>query len=116
LEKPPLAPSTIHVVESGDPREALERELFLAIALGGDRRRIEVLNRMLTPAANEVLAVATADVGVARRRAGRRDPGFKESPRKVQSFMPTPLGTSTGTGSPVNVGVGGMGHITGELT
>lgn len=83
LERPPLAPPTIHFVESGDSREALERELFLDIALGGDRRRIEALNRMLTPAANEVLAVSTADAGMVRRRAGRRDPGFPECPRKV---------------------------------
>lgn len=34
-------------------REALERELFWAIALGGDRGRIAQLERMLTPAAND---------------------------------------------------------------
>jgi hypothetical protein len=34
-------------------REALERELLWAIALGGDRQRIEILERMLTPASND---------------------------------------------------------------
>lgn len=34
-------------------RETLERELLWAIALGGDRKRIEQLERMLTPAAND---------------------------------------------------------------
>jgi hypothetical protein len=40
-----------HVVPG--QRETLERELLWAIALGGDRRRIEQLERMLTPAAND---------------------------------------------------------------
>lgn len=34
-------------------RETLERELLWAIALGGNRKRIEQLERMLTPAAND---------------------------------------------------------------
>lgn len=38
-------------IEGG--REALERELLWAIALDGDRQRIEVLKRMLTPAGND---------------------------------------------------------------
>lgn len=49
LRRPPA------VVEGG--REALERELLWAIALDGDRERIEVLERMLTPAANDPFAV-----------------------------------------------------------
>jgi hypothetical protein len=40
-----------HLPQGG--REKLERELMWAIALGGDRGRIEQLERMLTPAANE---------------------------------------------------------------
>lgn len=34
-------------------REALEREWFWAVLLDGDRRRIEQLQRMLRPAAND---------------------------------------------------------------
>lgn len=45
----------LRVVEGG--RETLERELLWAIALDGDRRRIEVLKRMLTPTANDPFAV-----------------------------------------------------------
>jgi hypothetical protein len=40
-----------HPLEGG--REALEREYFWAIALNGDRKRIDQLERMLTPAAND---------------------------------------------------------------
>lgn len=50
-------------IEGG--REALERELLWAIALDGDRQRIEVLKRMLTPANNDptTLTVHVADAG-----------------------------------------------------
>jgi hypothetical protein len=34
-------------------RETLEREWFWAVVLDGDRSRIEQLERMLTPAAND---------------------------------------------------------------
>jgi hypothetical protein len=49
-------------------RETLERELLWAIALGGDRSRIEQLERMLTPAANDafetrVVSTATPNRG-----------------------------------------------------
>lgn len=53
--KPKRSRRPPRVVEGG--REALERELLWAIALDGNRRRIEVLKRMLTPAANDSFAV-----------------------------------------------------------
>lgn len=50
-------------------RETLERELLWAIALDGDRSRIEQLERMLTPAANDafearVLSAPAPDHGL----------------------------------------------------
>lgn len=47
------------VVEGG--RVALERELMWAIALDGDRGRIEVLRRMLRPAANDAFSAAVVE-------------------------------------------------------
>lgn len=55
--KPPKRPRRPPgAVEGG--RVALERELMWAIALDGDRQRIEALRRMLRPAANDAFSAA----------------------------------------------------------
>lgn len=54
--KPPKGQSCSPAVVD-DEREAFEREPFWAIALGGDRRRIGRLERMLTPAANDAFGL-----------------------------------------------------------
>lgn len=51
------------VIEGG--RVALERELMWAIALDGDRGRIEVLRRMLRPAANDPFPASTVKADLA---------------------------------------------------
>lgn len=55
-------------------RETLERELLWAIALGGNRKRIEQLERMLTPAANdgfEAMVVSAVTPSESTSDAGR---------------------------------------------
>lgn len=66
-----------HVVPG--QRQALERELVWAIALDGDRRRIEQLKRMLRPAANDpfdarVVVSPRQDLGAAGPPAGPSQP------------------------------------------
>ena len=53
-------------------RETLERELLWAIALGGNRKRIEQLERMLTPAANDAFEARLLAASVPE---GLPDPG-----------------------------------------
>lgn len=66
-----------HVVPG--KRQALERELLWAIALDGDRRRIEQLKRMLRPAANDpfdarVVVSPRQDLGAVGPPAGPLQP------------------------------------------
>lgn len=60
-------------------RQVLERELLWAVALDGDRRRIEQLKRMLRPAANDpfdarVVVSPRQDLGAAGPPAGPSQP------------------------------------------